>query len=86
MLQYKTDVNEECCLKFSPSSHTHQQSAVGGVSSGLLSFSPVHSHPEDGLTSDRSVLVISDTVRISIHPLEKVDKSFGAFLDPVINV
>ncbi len=86
MLQYKTDVTEDPCLRFTPSSHTHKGPAGEGVCSGMLSSSPVHSHPEDGLTSDRSVLVISDTVRISIHPQEKASNSFGAFLDPINKV
>ena len=56
---------------------------VEGPCSGHVSANPVHSHPEDGLVESRSVLVISDTVKVNIHPQEKASKSFGAFLDPV---
>ncbi len=82
MMQYETDVSEDNCLGFPQRSSAHKRNDVG-VCSGRLSSSPVHSHPEDGLGTDRSTLVISDTVRVSIHPQEKASASFSAFLDPV---
>lgn len=56
---------------------------VEGPCPGHVSANPVHSHPEDGLVESRSVLVISDIVKVNIHPQEKASNSFGAFLDPV---
>ena len=49
----------------------------------VLSDRPVASHSQDSLDNNNSSLVISDTVRINIHPQEKGSISFGAFADPV---
>lgn len=59
---------------------------ISGPCSGHISANPVHSHSQDRLTDSGSVLVISDSVRVNIHPQEKANQSFGAFLDPVIRL
>ena len=89
VLKYLPDTNEDSCLLVHSANPTHKKHTphgvriVEGVCSGQLSGSPVHSHPEDGLETDRSALVISDTVRMNIYPQEKASNSFGVFLDPI---
>ena len=89
VLKYQPDTNEDGCLLVRSTSPAHKKHTphgvrmVEGVCSGQLSGSPVHSHPDDGLETDRSALVISDTVIMNIYPQERASNSFGVFLDPV---
>ena len=90
MLRYNPDVREGSCFpslqkSFSTPSRNSQSHSTQYRTH--TQANTVHSDPEDsfgsgdlvGRTRERSVLVISDIVRVNVHPQESSSKSFSVF-------
>ena len=93
VMRYSTDKREGSCFPFitalqdqahptAASSHEqpHPRDATQLVAAGgdHTVSNAVHSHPEDSLEEEKSVLAVSE-VRINVHPQENSNKSYNVF-------
>ena len=95
VMRYPTDVAEDSCFPFctalqqAVTNTGHRTAKPDGASSGggrhvlganvHVASNSVHSHPEDSFEQERSILAISDVVRVNIHPQLSSSRSFNVF-------
>lgn len=95
VMRYPTDVAEDSCFPFctalqqAVTNTGHRTAKLDSASSGggrrvlganvHVASNSVHSHPEDSFEQERSILAISDVVRVNIHPQLSSSRSFNVF-------
>ena len=89
VMRYPTDVPEDSCFPFCTAlqkslngSKTEPVGRVKNIYQGShvhTASNPIHSTPEDSFDHERSVLAISDVVRVNLHPQLSSSKSFNVF-------
>ena len=86
VMRYPTDIAEDSCFPLC----TSLQKSLTGSKTGRgkniyhgghmhTASNPIHSNPEDSFDHERSVLAISDVVRVNLHPQLSSSKSFNVF-------
>lgn len=95
VMRYPTDIAEDSCFPFctalqqAGTNTGHRTARPDSASSGggrrvlganvHVASNSVHSHPEDSFEQERSILAISDVVRVNIHPQQSSSRSFNVF-------